>query len=210
MVATDVLLKQQYDKIDWRNPYQAYEKRSLPSAKHWVIEGAPASEIVVVGSADKPQALVDPQFIKFYRIRQQEDTVFVAFTPDYAGWQSQPRDAADRKLYIAVVLRLPGLQTLRVKNGRLTLSELAKENLQVTLQNSRLRTQNLSVSKAFDLIASQNSFATLGPDHYGALRTVVQDSSGVQLNDTQIEVFTNQAAPKAEIQLRGKALKWLK
>lgn len=210
MVATDVLLKQQYDKIDWSNPYQDYKKRSLPTAKHWVIEGTPTNEIIVVKSASTPQALIAPELAKFYQTRQQGDTVFVAFTPDYSGYQSRPRDAADRELYTAVVLRLPSLQTLRVKNGRLTLSELTKENLQVTLQNSRLRTDKLAITGAFDLTASQNSFAVLGPDRYGSLQANIQDSSGVQLNDTQANTLTKQVSPKAEIRLRGQALKWLK
>ena len=209
MVATDVLLKQQYNKVDWKNPYQDYEKRSLPTAKHWVIEGTPTEEIIIEGSSS-PQVWLTPKQAKFYRIQQQGDTVFVAFTPDYAGEQSQPRDAVDRKLYNAVVLRLPGLQTLRIKNGRLTLSELTKDKLSITLQNSRLRTHKLAIAGAFDLTASQNSFAVLGPDRYGSLQTVIQDSSGVQMNDTQAITFTKQLSPKAEIQLRGQALKWLK
>jgi hypothetical protein len=210
MVATDLLLKQEYDKIDWRNPYQEYDKISLPNAKHWVIEGTPTEEIIVEQTNSNPYVLVTPTKLKFYRAYQKGDTVFVAFTPDYSGEQSEPRNVAEYKLSIGLVLRLPSLQTLQIKNGRLTLSELTKENLQVTLQNSRLRTQNLSVSKTFDLIARQNSFAALGKDRFQMLRTIVQDSSGVQLNDTQIETFTNQAAPKAEVQLRGQALKWLK
>lgn len=55
MVATDVLLKQQYDKIDWTNPYQNYEKRSLPTAKHWVIVGTSTQEIIVERSAGVPR-----------------------------------------------------------------------------------------------------------------------------------------------------------
>ena len=210
MVATDVLLNQQYQKIDWRNPYQDFDQRALPNAKHWVIEGSPTHEIVVVESVDKLQALVAPDLTKFYRIRQQGDTAFIAFTPDYSGYQIEPRNDANRELAVQLVLRLPKIQTLQIKNGRLTLSELKKDRLQITLQNSRLRTYKLAVSESFELLVSQNSFATLGTDEYKSLRTIVQDSSGVQLNDTQAESFTRQVSPKAEIQLRGQALKWLK
>ena len=210
MVATDVLLRQQYEKIDWRNPYQDFDKRPLPNAKHWVIEGTPTEEIIVEQTSGDSHVLVTPKQAKFYRSYQKGDTVFVAFTPDYSGEQSQPRDVADHKLSVSVVLRLTEIQTLRIKNGRLTLSELKKDRLHITLQNSRLRTDKLAVSELFELLVSQNSFAVLGTDQYKSLQTVLQDSSGVQLNDTQIEAFTRQVSPEAEIQLRGQTLKWLK
>ncbi|MVM37715.1 hypothetical protein GO730_09070 [Spirosoma sp. HMF3257] len=210
MVATDVLLKQEYDKIDWRNPYQDFEKRSLPRVNHWVVEGTPANEIMLMHSADKPQALVAPGLVKFFRFRQQGDTAFVSFTPDYSGYQSEPRDEADRELSIRLVLWLPDWQTLRVENARLTLSEFKGNKLTIALRNSRLRTNKLIISDSFDLTASANSFAVLGADQYKSLRTIVQDSSGVQLNNTQTEAFTKALSPKAEIQVRGQALKWLK
>lgn len=212
MVATDVLLKQQYEKIDWRNPYQDFVQRPLPTAKHWVIEGTPANEIVVLKSNGKPQALVEPEAIKFYRTRQQGDTVFITFTPDYSGYiQTEPRFSADHELWARLVLQLPDLQTLQIKNARLTIRELATNQLTISLQNSRLRTDNLKILETLSLRAIGNSFAVLGPaDQYKSLQTVVQDSSGVQLNNARTDAFTTQVSPKAEVQLRGQALKWLR
>ncbi len=208
MVATDVLLKQQYDKIDWSNPYQDYEKRSLPTAKHWVIEGTPRAEIIVEQGTTAAQVLVKPDMIKFYRIRQQSDTLFVGFTLEN-DQREPPRNATDYELGAGLVLRLPDVQSIRITNGRLTLRKLTLTNVAVSLLNSRLRTNGLTVKNGFDLTSSQNSFAVLGPDRYGSLRTVVQDSSGVELNDTYMAAFTKELSPKAEVQLRGQALRWL-
>ena len=211
MIATDVLLKQQYEQIDWHNPYQNFEQRSLPTAKHWVVEGGPTNEIIIERSKSKPQALVKSDYVKFYRTRQQGDTIFVAFTPDFTGYQSGPRNDAYYELGVQLVLRLPDWQTLQVKSARLTLRELTADKLTISLQNSRLRTNKLKISGSFSLIASQNSFAVLGPeDQYKTLQTIVQDSSGVQLNNAQAESFTKQVSPMAEVQLRGQALRWLK
>ena len=58
MVATDLLLKQQYDKINWRNAYQDFKKRDSPNARHWVVTGTPVGEVIVVRTTDKPQALI--------------------------------------------------------------------------------------------------------------------------------------------------------
>ncbi len=210
MVATDVLLKQQYNKVDWKNPYQDYEKRNLPTAKHWVIEGTPTNEIIIEQRTGVSHALVEKETAKYYRTRQQGDTVFVFFTPDYSVGRNSPRADAERGYSNAVLLQLAGLQSLTAKNARLTLRNWTGEQVAITLENSRLRTDKLAIAGAFDLTASQNSFAVLGPDRYGSLQASIQDSSGVQMNDTQAITFTKQLSPKAEVQLRGQALKWLR
>ncbi|AKD56473.1 hypothetical protein [Spirosoma radiotolerans] len=210
MVATDLLLKEQYDKIDWRNTYQDFKKQDLPTARHWVVTGTPTSEVIVEKTVSKPQALIAPEEVKFYRVRRQGDTAFVSFTPDYSGYRSSPQDDAGRELGIQLVLRLPGFQTLTVENARLTLSGLSTDSLTVSLAQSRLRTHNVAVSAQFKLKVTQNSFAMLGNDQYKLLQAVVADSSGMQLNDSRVDAFTKNISPKAGIQLEGQALKWLK
>ena len=208
MVATDVLLKQQYEKINWSDPYQNFERRTLPSVKHWIIEGAPTDEIIIERSAGQAQALVQPDRVKFFRVRQQSDTTYIAFTPDYDG-SHEPRNEADRELGAGLVLRLPDLQSLRITNGRLTVRERTVSALAVHLENTRLRTNFLVVNGPMILTESRNSFAVLGTDRYQSLQLTVRDSSGVQLNDTQTETFTPEASPRAEVRLRGRALRWL-
>ncbi|GAB3998332.1 hypothetical protein GCM10028807_45740 [Spirosoma daeguense] len=211
MVATDVLLKQEYQRIDWKNPYQSFVHRPLPGLKHYVIEGTPIGEIMLLRSTDKAEALIEPEQAKFYKTRQQGDTLFVSFTPEFSGYQGTPREDADYEKSKHVVLRIADLKSLRVKDSRLTLTDFGTDTLSITLQNSRLRTNKLGVSKGFSINSSQNSFAVLGTeDQYNLLRAVVQDSSGIQLNNTSIKTFVPNVSPKAEIQLRGDALKWLK
>ncbi|QMW05060.1 hypothetical protein [Spirosoma foliorum] len=210
MIATDVLLKQQFEKIDWKNPYQEFVVQPLPTAKHWVIEGSPNDEILVIKTTGKSQALIDPDQVKFYRADQKGDTVFIAFTPDYSGYQNEPRDDANRELRVQVVLQVPVVQLLQVKNSRLTLQDWSTDKLVVSLQKSRLRTVNLSVLDSLTLVANQNSFAALGNDQVKSLRAIVADSSGIGLKNTQINAFKMQASPKAQLDLQGQALKWLK
>lgn len=208
MVATNVLLKQQYEKIDWNNPYQMLDQQTLPPVSNLVIEGAPTVEIIIEQS-NTTQALVDPKLAKFLRIRQQNDTAYVSFTPDYEGTRP-PRSDADFQIGEDLVLRLPNLQSLRVTNGRITLRKRTTNALSIDLQNTRLRTSGLIVNGPVTLITSRNSVAVLGADRYESLRAVVRDSSGIQLNNTQTNVFTPEVSPRAEVQLRGKALRWLK
>ncbi|MBC7777684.1 MAG: hypothetical protein H7246_19775 [Phycisphaerae bacterium] len=207
LVATDVLLKQQYDKIDWSDRYRTFERRALPSARHLVIEAAPVAEIIVEKNA-RPHALVDAAYVGFYRTRQRGDTLFVTLTPDFDG-RNDPKNNASAELRTGLVLRLPGLQSLRVRNGRLTIRDFTLNQLAVSLRGSRLRTNQLTVRDSFTLTESGNSFAVLGADRYQSLRVAVRDSSGLQLDNAEAGSFTAEVSPKAEVQLRGRALRWL-
>lgn len=208
MVATDVLLKQQYEKIDWSDAYQNFDRRDVPTVRHWVIESAPTDEVIIEQSVGKAQALIRPERAKFFRVRQQGDTAYVTFTPDYDG-SHEPRNDAYNALGTGLVLRLPDLQSLRITNGRLTILKRTAATLTIGLDNTRLRTNYLTVNGPMILTESRNSFAILGTDRYQSLQAIVQDSSSVQLNDTQTEQFSPNASPKAEVQLRGRALRWL-
>ena len=209
MVATNVLLKQKYEKIDWSNQYQDFDRRMVPAARHLVIEGAPTAEIVVEQSTDTAQALLLPSMAGSFSTRQRGDTLLVLFTMNYDNEPRNPRNDINYELPAGLVLRLPDLQSLRVTNSRLTLRNFKPAQLAVSLQNTRLRTNGLNVTGSFALIADQNSFAVLGADRYQTLRLTVRDSGGAQLNDTQTEQFLPVVSPKAEVQLRGRALRWL-
>lgn len=210
MVATDVLLKQQYEKIDWKNPYQNFEKRTLSTASHWVIEGAPTDEIQLIKTGDKPQALIHPEYVKFYRVRQQGDTAYVAFTPDYNNYHNEPIEDADHELPVRLVLRVPQVKTIRTKNARLTVADLATNQIQIQLENSRLLTRKLAVQGTLDLRESHNSFALFGSDQLALLQLTIQDSSGVELDNAQLGDLSVNASSKAKVYFQGKALKWIK
>lgn len=207
MVATNVLLKQQYEKIDWKNEYQNFDQRDLPSVRNLVIEGSPVDEIVIE-QRNTAQALVEPERTKFLRIRQQNDTAYVAFTPDYEGTR-EPRNDAGNALGTSLVLRLPGLQSLRVTNGRVMLNKRTENALAIILQNTRLFSNGVVVNGPVTLTANQGSVAVLGADQYESLRAVVRDSGGIRLNNTQTNAFMPELSPRAEVQLRGRSLRWL-
>ena len=132
MVATNALLKAQYQQIDWSDPYQSFARRDLPPAKHWVIDGSPIAEIVIEQSKTG-RAVVQPDQTKFLRIRQQNDTAYVAFTPDYEGTRD-PRNDADQSLGTNLVLYITDLQSLRITDGRVTLHKRTANALTIDLQ----------------------------------------------------------------------------
>ena len=208
MVATDVLLKQQYDKIDWSDAYQNFERRSLSDLKHVVIKGSPDEEIIVEQITGQAQVLIRPERAELFQVQQRGDTAYVTFTSD-ADVRNAPKNDAYRELGTGLVLRLPDLQSLRITNGRLTLRERTASALAIHLENTRLRTNFLVVNGPMTVTGSRNSFAVLGTDRYQSLQAIMQDSSGLQLNDTQTKQFLPNVSAKAEVQLRGRALRWL-
>ncbi len=208
MVAANLLLKNQYQKIDWSNDYQDFVKKPVPTLRHLVIRAAPTAEVIIEKSRDA-QALLLPSMAQSYQTRQRRDTLIIDFTMNYDGQVRDPHNDIDDALPAGLLLRLPDLQSLRVSNARVTLRNFAPDQLSVSLLNTRLRTSGLSVAGPFNLAVSQNSFAVLDKDRCGALQLVVQDSSGVRLNNTQAQMFTPTVSPNAEVQLRGKALQWL-
>lgn len=208
MVTTDVLLKQEFDKLDWSNPNQNFERRSLPTASHLVIEASPMAEIVVEGGFKTTTSQVNPAYGLLYRVRQQGDTLFVGFTPDFDG-ENKPQNDASRELGLGLLLQLPTVRSVKITNGRLTLKNVSGPDLVLTLQNSRLRTNRVTVSGPLSLSVGQRSFAVLGADRYKSLRLFVQDSSGAQLNNTHTETFVSTISPTAEVVLSGQALRWL-
>ena len=213
MVATDVLLKQQYDNIDWRNQYQNYEKRDLPRATHWVLEGTSGSEIIIEHTTGAAQALLQPEEAKNYSIRQQGDTVFVTFKPSNGrfGENDSLRHVAERSFSEDLLLRIPKLTSINAKDARITVRNWSMDRLTINLRNTRLQTHNVVIADSLALTVGQNSFSVLSnTDQYKTVQAVVQDSSGIQINDTPIANFTAQTSPKAEVRLSGQALKWLK
>lgn len=141
-------------------------------------------------------------------MREQGDTAYITFTPDFDGIH-EPKNDADRILGAGLVLRLPDLQSLRITNGRLTMLKRTAATLTIGLENTRVRTNQLIVNGPMTVTVSRNSYAVLGADRYQSLLTTVRDSSGLQLNDTQAERFTPTLSPNADVQLRGRALRWL-
>ncbi|QKZ12892.1 hypothetical protein [Spirosoma sp. KUDC1026] len=207
MTATNVLLKQEYDKLDWSNPLQGFDERDLPTVRHWVIDGRRVREIIIEPGA-QAKAFIHPKLTEFYQFRQQGDTVFIeaadklGTTAPYRNWQETAS--------IGLVIRVPTVASIRMSNGLLTVRKFALDSLGVSLVNSRLRTSGLTVTDKCSLNIGRCSKTILGADQYALLQAVVRDSSALQLSNTQISKFAFDPSPRAEIELNGRALQWLK
>lgn len=208
MVGIDVLLKQGYEKIDWSNQYQFFARRSLPGASHLVISGTPGREIIVEPGKE-PMALVAPDDSLSFRFRMQHDTLFVSFNPDTTDHRSPRKTVGDDKT-TGLLLRLPTLESVNAINARLTLQDRPLTDLTVSLQNSLLFANQLTVPASFQLTERQNSLAMLTKGSYKTMQLMLQDSSAIHVNDTRIDTFSPTLSDRAEVQFSGQSTRWVK
>jgi hypothetical protein len=213
MVANNLLLKQEYDTINWGRPYPTFRRQALPNTiRHVVIETFPSAS-VVIEAGDTAQTLVKPDLAIHFKTRRRADTLFVRFMPpgELSPTEFDPRNTQYSPWKgVGLVLRLSQLQSLYATDSRLTVSKFRPETLAITLNHSRLEAMTLSTVGSCRLAVNRGSWAQLGAGQFGALAVSVQDSSLLQLLGTTAGVFTKNIAPSASIHLTGGALGLLK
>ncbi len=213
MVANNLLLKQEYDKINWSRPYPMFQRQALPSAiRHVVIETFPVAS-VVIEAGDTAQILVKPDLAIHLKTRQRSDTLFVQFMPpgELSSGGFRPRDLYSvPKEGVGLVLRLRDLHSLTATESWLQLGRFRPDALTLTLNHSRLDALAVSSVGACQLTVNRGSWAQLGPGRFGSLAVSVPDTSLLQLFGTTAGVFTKRISPSATIQLTGGALGLLK
>jgi hypothetical protein len=208
MVATDVLLKNEYEKIDWSNQYQFFARCALPSTKHIVVDGTADREILIE-LGQQAQALIAPADSSFFSFRTQHDTLYVSFDP-YTTAHQRPIQTVWNSRSIGLILRLPALVSVSGINTRLTIQERIQPTLDVSLQNSVLFARQLAVSSSFRLTERETSFALLDKGNYRSMQLIVQDSSVTHLKDTRMDAFSPTLSDRAEVQFNGQATRWVK
>ncbi len=205
MLSVDGLLKQQYDRIDWNNPYQDFKPQPLPALRHLRISGTPGFVIHLQQNA-KSQALLDPD-LKGHRFAttQQGDTLLVTFTTKDNGWDG-PIDREWEYYRTALILNLPALSSLYVNNVRTKISGFQTDKLSLTAHHARLTTEKLRVPGTLSIQTENWAYAIINADTCGTLRATVRDSSGLKLDGIRPGHLITNVAPGAELRLRGQQL----
>jgi hypothetical protein len=205
MLSVDGLLKQQYDRIDWSNPYQDFKPQPLPALRHLRISGTPGC-VIHLQQSPKPQALLDPGLTGHrFATTQKGDTLTVLVETKDNGLDG-PINTEWDFYRPALVLNLPALSSLYVKNVRTKISGFETNQLSLTAHHARLMTEKLRVSSTLTVQTENGAFAILNADSCGILRATVRDSSGVNLADIRPGRFLHTVAPKGEIRVRGQQL----
>lgn len=208
MLSVDGLLKQQYDRIDWSNPYQGFTARPLSNVRHVRISGTPDHSEIRIQQGVKPQALIDPQKhtnASGIEIAQKGDTLLVTFNKKGGGWDS-PIDEERNSYHTTLVLNLPMLSSLYVNNVRVTVSGFETDQLSLTAHHARLKTEKIRVSGTLTVQTENQAFAILDADACGTLQATVRDSSGVNLENIRPNRLITNVAPRAELRLKGNQL----
>ncbi|MCY7356092.1 MAG: hypothetical protein LH609_01215 [Rudanella sp.] len=205
MLSVDGLLKQQYDRIDWSNPYQNFVVNSLPALRHVRISGTPGFVIHLQQNA-KSQALLDPDLTGHrFVTTQRGDTLLVVFKTKDNGWDG-PIDKEWEYYRTALVLNLPALSSLSVNNVRVKVSGFETNQLSLIAHHARLITEKIRVSGTLSMQTENRAFAILNAYTCGTLRAIVRDSSGVQLDEIRPNRLITNVASGGELRIKGNQL----
>lgn len=212
MLSVDGLLKQQYDRIDWSNPYQDFTAQPLPTLKHVRILGTPDYSEIRIQQGAKPQALIDRQKhtnTSAVEITQKGDTLLVLFHKKGSGWDG-PINKDWNFYHTALVLNLPALSSLYMNNVRATISGFETNQLHLTAHHALLKTEKIRIAGLLTVQTENQAFAILGGDLCGTLQATVRDSSGVELERIAPNQLITNVAPRAELRLKGNQLRAMK
>ena len=204
MLSVNGLLKQQYDRIDWTNPYQNFTTQPIPALRHVRISGTPDYEIKLERNASA-QALLDPDLSgHIFKTDRRGDTLLITFTAKGKGWNGPIDD--EWPGFVALVLHLPELNSLYTNNVRVTVSGFETPQLSLTAHHARLFTEKMRINGTLTVQTENQGFALIRADSCKTLRATLRDSSSMNLNSIHPIRLITDVAPKAGLRLKGQQL----
>lgn len=208
LVSVNALLKPEYDRIDWSNPYQNYVREVVPQLRHVQIMGVPDCQVLIRQDAT-PFMLVSPNLSRaFWQTSQRGDTLLLNFgvrgftsigpvKEPRTGWATNQAE---------IVLNLPILSSLETNNVQVVLEGFLTNSLKIRTKHTLLHTRQLHIADELTIWAYDGSITQLNADSCGVLRLFVQDVSRVQLGNIQPTNIRPVVEPRAELWLRGQTL----
>lgn len=211
MVSINVLLKKQYDLLDWSNPYQSYISRPLPALRHVHIVGKLGYQVLI---RQHPQAsvLINPDFpLSKFQVSQRGDTLLIKLSaadsnatgPVYEPWDEWEKNQPD------IALNLPELNSLEATNVRIAVDGFSATNLSLTSRHALLKTKRIRVPGSLAVQAQNGSIVRLNADTCGVLLVTARDSVSVSLDKIDPVRILPTIAPKAELRVRGQQVEQL-
>ncbi|TAE24591.1 MAG: hypothetical protein EAZ91_20230 [Cytophagales bacterium] len=212
MVSIDLLLKEQYEKIDWSNPYQNFIRKPLPALRHVRIMGIPDHQVLI---RQNPESflLIEPDSRQAQlQTSQKGDTLVVDFSSPKYNWQSsmyEPWGEWDKN-QADIVLNLPVLNSLDATFGKVVLDGFTADTMTLTCRRALLKTKHIQVQSTLFVQMQSGSRAWLDADRCGTLVVTARDSAMVSLEAIKPARLVPTIAPKAELHLRGEQLQGIR
>lgn len=207
LVSYNVLLKKEYDKIDWSNPYQFYKPLPIRAVSYLVLNGNPYHEFLIEYH-EKPAALVRPEDSSAVKYRQEGDTLFIDYKP-LERYSVKPKLITARSLPTRIVVRLPTLKQIIATKGHLVVQNFDTDSLTLNMSFTRLTLFKVKVRQHAQILLQKESFAEFFDGPFNRMKLHVRDDSGFDLHDAKIIQFEPVISDKSEVRLSGQALKWL-
>lgn len=191
LVGTNLVLKAEYERIDFTNPFWKYERVPLTNQRpeHVVLSGYRFDPVEIrFGTA--PALYVVKSIRDSLRVRTQGDSLFVQASPAGHLFEDQQpvRAYPDRQEQPSLILVLPRVASVRI-DGQTWL---------------RLRG---STPDSLRLTQRGYSVATFHECQIGTLRLILQDSSFAELAaPRQVQTLNLEASGKSGLRLKAEAV----
>ncbi len=217
MLATNFVLKNEYDRIDKSNPYWTFEKMLEQPFRHLKIEGG-NNNLVVFEPAPLASVRVDKKWIgpeeENVRAEVRNDTLFIRIPFKY-----DPDDARYRSgRQILARIFSPELLSIEGRNTALVMNKLDQASLDIRLSGKSTCTVE-SIRRSLDSVRIFQSDSTrlefnMSPNIKGpkqmyirSMSAEVMGNSRLDINRTEVGDIRLETSEKAVVELTGKVLK---
>ncbi len=210
LVGTNLVLKAEYDKINFADPFWNYRRVPLQPFRHLHVTSTMLQLVEVrQGTGPEPVVYVSKAWADSLQIGQHRDSLRLGYVVGERERFSNGYDEADEPKKASVVVFLPRLASLTAdRRAWVRLNGLRSDSLTVqvggpslvAVRSSRLGVLNLTLrDSAAVWIPAQNQVRTLRFD--GA------DQAGLKLNADAVQQFRPVIRDgRVEVRLTGKAL----
>jgi hypothetical protein len=205
VVASNIALKKEFDKIDKKDPYSGYTQHSLSPFRYVKLQGKSFGVTEITEAEDfKIRFIVDQKYLDWKVVN---DTLIVNYSKDFVEGEYIPAQRVYHKP--SVYIFVPKLDGLESDNITCSVKGLKSERLQVIQRGNAIL---LSKNQISDLNAqfSEGVVATIKDENrFGSSRVVVKDSSTFQVDADIFKSLDLEAGDGAHVSVPGSLLRKL-
>ncbi len=205
MVGANLSLKQQFDSIDWSNPYRGYTRDSLPAFKYLKITGIPSRYVAIesgetfeIWKANKE----NQQFTLGWELHGDTLVVVQKEEPSDFSYNSESIFEWSPDAYIKV----PDIEGI-YSSSRLRITGLKGSSLDVFQEGSKMLF-NQNALDSLRILGTSNSFLTLdSTNQIGVASIQMRNTSSLIIEKNAVKSLHLQADSITQIRVPGYLLR---
>ncbi|MCF2487420.1 hypothetical protein [Dyadobacter sp. CY347] len=205
MVASNLVLKKEFDKIDRKDPYSGYTKHSLQPFHYVKLQGVGFGVTEVSQGKDfEIKFVVDRKFLDWKVIN---DTLTVNYKKDFPEGGQSPQQIVHT--LPSVYIFVPALKGLESNTINCKIKNMKQESLTVKQIGGAMVMLENQISDLRADFVSGAIVTTYRENEFGNSKITVQDSSTFQVDSNVFKSLDLQVGDSAHVKVPGSLLKKL-